>query len=140
MGDQMASLESLLTKYAEEIKDFQDKFDEAKKRYLVVSEALELLKKDGYTQQERLFPDIISDKYKDISMTDAIKDIIQSNLTHRVSASEVFTALKKHGYQSKSKSMKRDVYVRLYRLRKNEKLICRTEKGIKKYYLPETKE
>lgn len=136
----MASLELLLRKYTEEVNGLQDKLDEAKKRYMVISEALELLKKSGYTNQKRLFPDIISDKYKDISMTDAIKDIIQSNLTHRVSAGEVFSALKKHGYQTKSKSIKRDVFTRLYRLRKNGKLICRTEKGIKKYYLPEPKE
>lgn len=139
MGEK-ASLELLLRKYTDGVKDLQVKLDEAKRRYTIVHEALELLRKDGHGGQERLFPQLESDKYKDQSMTDAIKDIIESNPNHRVSAEEVFSSLQKHGYQSGSKNLKRDVFTRLYRLRKKGKLICRTEKGIKKYYLPETKD
>lgn len=135
-----ASLEFLLRKYTDEVKGLQVKLDEAKKRYTTVHDALELIRKDGYVGQERLFSQPKSDKYKDKSMTDVIIDIIKSNLHHETSAGEVYSALKKHGFQSGSSNLKRDVFTRLYRLRKKGKLICRTKKGIKKYYLPETKE
>ena len=138
MDNQVKGLESLAEKYANEINDLQRKLEAAKNRYMVVSEALELLKKDGEADQVELFPSLVSEKYKGMSMTDAIKDIIESHPNNKVSADEVFSALKKHGFQSKSKNLKRDVFTRLYRQRKNGKLICRTEKGIKKYFLPET--
>lgn len=136
MGDQKMDLELLARKYEIEVNGHQEKLDEAKKRYTIVSEALKLLRKDGDIDQSQLFSPVISEKYKGMSMTDAIKDIIKFHPNHKVSAGDVFSELQKHGYKSKSKNNKRDVFTRLYRLRKNGKLICRIEKGIKKYCLP----
>lgn len=140
MGDQRIGLEVLAKKYLADMNRLEEELTEAKKRYEVVSTAIELLLKDGDPGQTELFPMILSEKYKGKSMTVAIMDIIESSPNHKSSANEVFSALQKHGFQSESKNLKRDVFTRLYRLRKGGKLICRREKGIYKYYLPETKE
>ncbi len=140
MSNQGVDLELLSKKYLEQVNDLQEKLDEVKKRYTIVSEALELLRKDGDVDQKKLFQPVISEKFKVMSMPDAIKNIIESNPNRKASAGEIHSELIKHGFQSNSTNIKRDVFIRLYRLRKSGKLLFRSEKGIRKYYLVKTKE
>lgn len=140
MSDQRIDLELLAQKYEAQANDLQGKLNEVKKRYTIVSEALELLRKDGDIDQNKLFQPVISEKFKDMSMPSAIKNIIESNPNRKASAEEIHSELIKHGFQSNSKDIKRDVYIRLYRLRKSGKLLFRSEKGIRKYYLAKTKD
>jgi len=136
MDDQM-NLEILAKKYESQVNDLQEQLNEAKKRYEIVISALELLQKDGHAEQKELFQPVLSDKFKGMSMPDSIKSIIETSPNQKVSSEEIVLALKKHGYQSNSDNLKSAVYTRLYRLRKKGRLMCRTERGIKKYYLPE---
>jgi hypothetical protein len=139
MKEHMADLNILAKKYHELIESLENQLVEAKRKFTVVSEAIELLKKEGVFDQDKLFKihPIISERYKDMSMKKAIEDILGSNEHKKLSAEDIHSELLKHCYESKSKNLKRDVYSRLFRMEENGILISIKEDGRKKYLLPE---
>lgn len=141
MKEQIGDLSLLEKKFQEEIKALEDQLLETKRRLNIVVEAIELLKEGGTFNQDKLFvmPEILSDKYKDMSMRRAIEDILRSNHGKKLSAEFILSELKKNGFVSNSKNLKRDVYTRLFRLHKSGVLLSRKEGGLKKYFIKEEK-
>lgn len=148
MKEHMADLNGLAKKYREQIESLQNQLEEAKRKFTVVSEAIELLKREGIFDQEKLFemPTVISDQYKDKSMTEAVEDILRVNQPEKLSVDVIYSELVKHGFKSESQNLKGDVYSRLNRMEKSSKLIStkRGEGKMKRYFLlrkeEETKE
>lgn len=140
MSDQKMELEMLLKKYQDQVVSLQEQLTTAKNRLGVVSGALELLRTEGNPDQAALFQPIVSDLYKNMSMTEAINNILKTSPASKVSSETILSELQKHGFHTESKNLKRDVFTRLWRLTKGGKLGAKTEKGIKKYYLFERKE
>jgi len=136
MSEHATELSILARKYQEQVKALEDQLAEAKRRQAVVLAAMELLKEEGSLGQERLFLPAITDQYKDVSMTVAIKKILESEPSQSVTAEIILSELTKHGFQSSSKNLKRDVYTRLFRMEKKRRLVSKKVKGIKNYFLP----
>jgi hypothetical protein len=141
MKEQMADLGLLEKRFRDEIESLELRLSEARRKLTVVTEAIELLKKEGVFDQDKLFstPEILSNKYKDWGMKVAIEDILKSAHGNKASAQYVISELQKHGFVSKSKNLKRDVYTRLFRLQKRGILGARKEGGLKKYFWKDEK-
>lgn len=141
MKEQMADLGLLEKRFKDEIESLELRLSEARRKLTVVTEAIELLEKEGVFDQEKLFstPEILSTKYHDMGMKEAIKDILKSAHGKKASAEYVILELKKHGFISKSKNLKRDVYTRLFRLHKRGILGARKESGLRRYFWKEEK-
>ena len=140
MAEQKMELETLFKKYQAQANCLRDQLATVTERLSAISTALELLRTEGGSGQEPLFQPVETERYKTKSMTAAINDILESNPAHKAAAEEILIELQRHGFHTESKNLKRDVFTRLYRLRKKGKLISRTEKGIRKYFLPEHKD
>ena len=139
MEEHAGDLSVLSKKYKEQVQALESQLAEAKRRLSVVTEAVELLMKEGVFEQEGLFPisSPISVKYNDMSMPQAIEAVLESTLLRKAPARIILSELEKNGFKSKSKNLKRDVYTRLFRLEHKGKLISKKEKGIKIYFLPQ---
>lgn len=137
MEEHNGDLTILAKKYKDQVLALESQLAEAKRRLAVVTEAVELLTKEGIFEQTGLFPISaqISEKYKDMSMSQAIEVILESIPHHKASAKIILLELQKNGFRSSSKNFKRDVYTRLFRLEEKGKLISKKEKGIKIYSL-----
>ncbi|HMK76435.1 MAG TPA: hypothetical protein VK568_09690 [Thermodesulfobacteriota bacterium] len=137
MADYGADLELLAKQYGNLIQSLEKQLDEAKRKFAMVSEVIELLKKEGLYGQNKLFdvPTVLSDRYGEMSMWEAIQDILKSEHYKWASAEVIHAELLKNGFKSKSENLKRDIYSRLYRLEKDGALISRKESGVKKYSL-----
>ncbi len=137
MADYGTDLELLAKQYSNLIQSLEKQLDEAKRKFAMVSEVIELLKKEGLYGQDKLFdvPTVLSDRYVEMSMGEAMQDILKSDQYKWASAEIIHAELLKNGYKSKSENLKRDVYSRLYRLEKDGILISKKESGLKKYSL-----
>jgi hypothetical protein len=138
MDEHNGDLKILAKKYADQVHILESQLAEAKRRLAVVTEAVDLLTKEGIFEQAGLFPITtpISDKFKDMSMAEAIKVVLESAPLNKASAGTVLLELQRNGFKSASKNFKRDVYTRLFRLEQKKRLLSKKEKGIKIYYLP----
>jgi len=140
MEGHMPDLNLLVKKFQERIESLQGELEGAKKNLTVVLEAIELLKREGVFGQQRLFkaPDMISDRFKDISMTQAIEDILRDKQPDKLSADEIYSDLIGNGFKSDSQNLKRDVYSRLNRMKNSGKIISTKKARGKmiKYFLP----
>lgn len=86
------------------------------------------------SELEPFLPRIKTDKYKDKSMAEAIFDVLKNE--PNLNGKEIYDRLEQDGFESKSKTLQRDVYTRLYHLIKKGKLTStNTDKG-KCYNLP----
>jgi len=139
MKDQIGDLSVLEKKFQDEIQGLEEKLSETKRKLSIVIEAIGLLKDGGTFNQNKLFnmPEPLTNKYKDMSMKQAIKDVLQSYGGKKVSAETILSDIQKNGFVSKSKNLKRDVYTRLFRLHKSGVLGSRKEGGLKKYFIKE---
>jgi Fe2+ transport system protein B len=141
---QETDLSILARKYQERIQFLESELSEEKRKLALVTEMIDLLKKEGISyEQEKLFDDlspVLSQRYKDMTMTEAIYDILRAHEHEKLSADDIYKELVKNGFglKSKSKNVKRDVYTRLLRLEQGEKLTAtKKKKGRpKRYFLP----
>lgn len=148
MERQMADLNFLVKKFQKRIESLQTEIEETKKNLNVASGAIELLRREGVLGQQRLFtsPDMISDRFKDMSMTQAVENILKEKHPDKLSADDIYLELVSNGFQSDSHNLKGDVYSRLNRMNSSGKIIStKKAKGkMKRYFLPqkegETKE
>lgn len=142
MQEHMADLSVMAKKYQERIEVLEKELQEAKRKLSVVSEAIELLRKEGIFEQEKLFetPPILSDRYKDKSMPDAIEDILRRAHPEKLSVDIIHSELLKNGFESKSQNLRRDLYTRLFRLEESGRLNSTRKSGIKRYSLPKMEE
>jgi len=142
---QETDLSILARKYQERIQALENDLNEEKRKFNLVSEMIELLRKEGISyEEEKLFDasTVLSHRYKDMSMTKAIFDILKSREHKQLSANDVYQGLVKNDFTSRSKNLKRDVYTRLLRLEQNEKIgSTKKKKGQpKRYFLLKTEE
>lgn len=144
MDGNIKDLTSLARKFQKQVDSLQIQLDEARKNLTIVSQAVALLQREGDDDQERLFnlPDVVSFKYKDTTLSAAIKDILLQRHPEKLSAEEIYEELIKNGFKSNSKNMKRDLYTRLFRMTnaKDEPLISIKKGKVKKYSLPKRAE
>lgn len=144
MNEQVLDLNQLIKKYKIHIENLQKEIEETKNKMSIAYNALKLLEQEGVRAEKDFFEiptpiikESLSEKYKNYSMRNAIKDILESHSGKFLSAEEIFEDLLKNGYKSKSKNVKRDVYIQLYRMGRDGKLISKKEEGRKKYILKE---
>ena len=142
---QETDLTILARKYRERIESLENELNEEKRKFALVSEMVDLLKKEGISyEQEKLFDTspVLSHRYKDMSMPEAIQDILKSRQHEKLSADDIYKDLVKNDFTTESKDLKRDVYTRLCRLGKDQKLAStKKKKGHpKRYFLPKKEE
>jgi hypothetical protein len=136
--DELVNLNNLAKKYQEEVTSLKGQMDEASRKLRVVLETIKLLKDENGDGQEELFqePKVISDKYKDMTLSGAIEDVLRSNKPEKLSATFIHSELVRYGYRSDSKNLQRDVYTRLNKMEGKEKISStKRGKGKKKYFL-----
>ncbi len=137
MNTQIAGLNQLLKRYKSEIENLERLLREKKLKMNIVYEAIQLLQKEGVTQSAFSLSsktESISEKYKGFSMNSAILDIL-SNSDKYLSGQQIYDEMIKNGFESASGDIKRDVYITLYRLEKNGKVITRRHENRKKYMI-----
>ena len=136
MSEQTDELEALSARYGRQERELEDQLAEVKRLKQVVSEALSLLRGEVRPgPQGNLKPSNVSEKYKAMSMTFAIKDILKTPQFQKASAAEIQSELQRHGYKTESKTPKRDVHTRLYRMERLGHVSSVIENGTKKYSL-----
>jgi hypothetical protein len=140
MQEHMADLSILSKKYQERVESLEKELQEAKRKFTVVSEAIELLKREGVFDQEKLFEIPLTDRYRGKGMTEAIEDILKLAQPEKLSVDLIYSELVKNGFKSKSKNLKRDLYTRLFRLEEAGKLSSTKKGGVKRYFLPKAEE
>jgi hypothetical protein len=136
MAEHIIELETLAIKYDKQVRALEEQLAEAKRRHQVVSEALSLLRGEGSPEQEKGLQPPVTERYRGMSMTVAIKSILKTSQFQRASAAEILSELQKNGYKTKSKQPKRDVHTRLFRMAGKGQVISSKVNGIKKYSLP----
>lgn len=142
MEGNIRDLNALARKYQEQVDLLQGQLDEARKNLTVVSQAIDLLRREGNEGQEKLFniPEVVSSRYKDASMSAAIKDILFQKKPEKLPAEIIYQELVKNGFKSNSTNMKRDLYTRLFRMVQSGILVSAKKGKFKKYSLVDTKE
>ena len=141
MQEQASDLEVLIDKYQNTINTLNKQLNEAKSKLDIAKAALYLLKEEGQADQKQLFvrttpiPIPTSNKYSDWKMKDAIIDVLKNNSEQKLTGLEIYKALIKNGFHSNSANLRRDVYITLNRLRKDDKnKIDRVEEEKRKKY------
>ena len=106
----------------------------------IACNALRLLDQEGLFHSTVKIPSIdvsaisasVSDKYKNVSVNKSILDIL-NNADKYLSGQETYEELIRNGHKSKSSDIKRDIYIALYKLHKEKKLISKKVGNKKKY-------
>lgn len=133
---QITSLNQLLKKYKSEIEILEKQIKEKKGRLNVVYEAIQLLQQERSVQSAlpslSLKAESISEKYKGKKLNDAIFDVLDNSSSY-LSGQEIYAEIIKNGFESASGDIKRDVYIGLFRLAKNHKLVSKVIENRKKY-------
>ena len=99
-----------------------------------------MLRREGIFEQEKLFetPTVLSDRYKEMGMREAIEEVLKSNQPEKLSVDFIYSELIKNGFKSGSQNLKRDLYTRLFRLEEKGILHSIKKGHVKKYFLPKT--
>ena len=137
MEEHIMDLSILAKRYQDRITSLENELNEEKRKFTLVSDAIALLRKEGIFEQKKLFemPEALSDKYKEMSMTDAVLDILRSAEPEKLSANTIYLNLVKNGFKSNSKKLQSDVYTRLNRLEKKHMVTStKKKKGHPKRY------
>ncbi len=134
---QISDLNELLKKYKSEIEKLEVRIKEKKERLNIVYEAMQLLHQEGVTQSSSSLSsktESISEKYKGFNMNKAIFDIL-SHSDKYLSGQQIYDEMVKNGFESLSSDIKRDVYITMYRLKKEGKVITKKHENRKKYMI-----
>ncbi len=136
MKEQITDLNQLIKKYKSTIESLQEQINETTEKMNVAYRALQLLQQEGVSQSvlPLSVPESISEKYKNISMNKAIFDVL-SNAEKYLNGQEIYDELIKNGFKSGSSNIKRDVYIALYKLLNENKLVSRKHENRKKYMI-----
>jgi len=142
VGENMTDLSLLAKRYQEQMQSLQTQIDEVKRKFTVVSETIELLQREGVFDKENPeTPIVVSDRYSDKSVPEAIEDILRLNQPNKLPAATIHLELLKYGFKSESKNFKGDVHSILNRMEKSGKILsAKRGKGKKKYFLPKKEE
>ena len=139
MGNELLSLNQLLKNFKIEVENLEKQIKDKKEKIKVVFEAMKLLEQEGGKQLTLLEAESLSEKYKDMSLNKATLEILKNSEKY-LNGTEIFDELIRNGFKSGSSDIKRDVYICLYRLEKENKIISKTIENRKKYFFkPEIK-
>ena len=137
---QISGLNELLKKYKSEIENLENRIKEKKEKLNIVYEAIQLLQQEGVTRSTSSLlskTESISEKYKGVSKNKAILDIL-SNSDKYLSGQQIYEEMVKNGFESSSSDIKRDVYITMYRLKKEGKVVLKRHENRKKYMIKRT--
>jgi hypothetical protein len=136
----LTDLDVLAKRYQERITSLENELNEEKRKFNLVSETIALLRREGIFEQEKLFetPTVLSDRYKEMGMREAIEEVLKSNQPEKLSVDFIYSELIKNGFKSGSQNLKRDLYTRLFRLEEKGILHSIKKGHVKKYFLPKT--
>lgn len=118
--------QTLLRKYDQDRLQLQRQIEEIDKRKDIAQQALKIIETEiiGAMDQSLPMPEVVitsNATFQDLSMSQSILTILRSNLKY-LTGNEIYTKLIEGGYQSKSKNIKRDVHIALYKLKRAEKI------------------
>jgi len=136
----LTDLDVLAKRYQERITSLENELNEEKRKFNLVSETIALLRREGIFEQEKPFetPTVLSDRYKEMGMREAIEEVLKSNQPEKLSVDFIYSELIKNGFKSGSQNLKRDLYTRLFRLEEKGILHSIKKGHVKKYFLPKT--
>lgn len=131
-------LQILIKRYNTTIGDLEEQLSDVKRKRDMVYETLKLLESEGITTQDRLFKNenaSIGGKYKNLRMKESVIDTFKSHPEDYLTGRYIYNELIKNGFQSNSKNIKRDVYIMLNKMKKDNIIIENTEGKLKRYKL-----
>lgn len=133
MANQLTDIHQLLRKYKVETEGLKKQLEEKTEKIHVLYEAMKILEKEKILQPSLSLSstESISEKYKNMSLNKAISDILSNS--GYLDGTAIFNELMKNGFTSASSNIKRDVFVALYRLNKENKIVMKTIDNRKKY-------
>lgn len=141
MEEQISDLNQLLKKYKTEIESLEVTINQKKEKLNVIYEALNLLQQEGVTKQSLSSKtESVTEKYKDVSLSKAILFVLSSSKQKYLNGVEIYNDLIKNGFESGSGNIQRDVYISLYRLEKDHKIIARKSGSRKTYMFKHTEQ
>ncbi len=145
MKDQISDLNQLLKKFKSEVEALEKQIEEKTTNIRIVYEALKLLQDEMSTQPAlvkfsipKVITESLSEKYKGVGINKAIVDILSNSPAQYLDGKTVFEELIKNGFTSASSNKKRDVYISLYRLNRDNKIVSVEDEGLKKYSIKRT--
>lgn len=140
MADQLIEINQLLKRYRVEIEGLEKQLEEKKGKVNVLYEAMQILEKEKILQPtlslssadpSKSITESISEKYKNMSLNKAILNILSTS--GYLDGKTIFNELMKNGFSSASSNIKRDVFVALYRLNQENKIVLKIMDNRKKY-------
>lgn len=141
MREQAADLNLLIKKYKSILENLERQINETKEKMNVAYGALKLLEQEKLLQPTKslsdadtsgLITESLSEKYKGMGLNKAILDILL-NSDKYLDGHDIYDELIKNGFTSSSSNIKRDVYIALYRLNKENKINSKKYGNRKKY-------
>ena len=143
MREQAADLNLLIKKYKSILENLERQINETKEKMNVAYGALKLLEQEKLLQPTKslsdadtsgLITESLSEKYKGMGLNKAILDILL-NSDKYLDGHDIYDELIKNGFTSSSSNIKRDVYIALYRLNKENKINSKKYGNRKKYHM-----
>jgi hypothetical protein len=139
----MTTIEELMKEYSRwmsQANHLEMQYKEALQNAESVQRVIKLMKNRSNIPEDKkdssatLIP---SGKYSDMNMPSAIFDILKKETN--LSTDEIYQRLIANGFQSKSKTLKRDVATRLYNLKKDGSVDCIEQDKLYRYFLASEK-
>jgi aspartate/glutamate racemase len=126
---------------AEEISQLEVKLAELRKMHQIAKDALMVIDGDARPEQPQPLEThtlIKSDRYAGKGIKNAILDILRNHKDEKVIGRKIYEDLMAGGFFSESKDIRRDVYIQLNRLDKNEIILSTVQDNLKHYYLKDS--
>ena len=137
MAEQIIEINQLLKRYKAEIEKLEKQLMGKKEKVRVLYEAMKIMEQEKILQPTAslLNTESISEKYKEMSLNKAVLNIL-SNSEGYLDGNSVLNELLKNGFTSGSSDIRRDVFIALYRLSRDGKIMTKKIENRKKYILP----
>lgn len=138
MSDLLKELQALLGRYENEKQQITDKYRmdvrNIDEKIDAIRKVTNYLKHEGFLNQAELFEGMakLSAKYANMSKSEAVLDILNSDKEKEWQVKEILNLLQLHGFKTKSKNLMRDLYSHLYFMaRRNKIKSLKTENGLR---------
>ena len=138
MSDLLRELQALLSKFEYEKQQVTDKYridvQNIDEKINAIHKVMNYLKHEGFLDQAELFEGTVklSTKYTNMSKSEAVLDILNSDKEKEWQVKEILNLLQLHGFKTKSKNLMRDLYSHLYFMaRRNKIKSVKTENGLR---------
>jgi len=127
----MAEMQTLIERYQSKVAALESQLAEAQRKLGAITEVARIMEEEGISAKEApLFQpqvQVISQKYAELNMTDAILDVLANRPDS--TAREIQVELERNGFKSGESFQARDVYVKLYRLAEKGRIIATKKHG-----------